>query len=451
MKREQKPSAYHQAMRILLDTALNKGSAEYENMGDVAMLQVAVNRLLKMWPSASIEVLTESRQKLAQYCPGAKPVSRVGRDLWLKDHFILGQYHKFLPEWVSSRSFELRRTLWLRYPAILKAIVRFRLALRDRERVKAELFDFLRAIESADLFIVSGSGGFADSTRDWDIPILAMLDIAIRRQIPTAIFGQGMGPLNDIIVLSKMKAVLPGVNIITLRGGRGGLQLLQSLDVDTTKVQTTGDEAIELAYEARVEEMGAGIGVNLRVATYSEVGQNTVEIIKPVLQEFARRHHAPLIPVPIAFHAWANDHQTIQHIMAGYDDESDGGLSLGTPMQVIKQAGRCRIVVTGAYHAAVFALAQGIPTVCLAKAPYYVAKFLGLEDQFGLGCDTVYLNDPEVSEKLAAAIEKAWQTAEAVRLPLRQAALRQIDLSRSSYELVRALMTSRGREMCKNN
>ena len=62
-------------MRIVVDTALNTGVAEYSNMGDVAMLQVAVRRLQRMWPSARIEVLTESELNLALFCPEAKSPS----------------------------------------------------------------------------------------------------------------------------------------------------------------------------------------------------------------------------------------------------------------------------------------------------------------------------------------------------------------------------------------
>jgi polysaccharide pyruvyl transferase WcaK-like protein len=304
---------------------------------------------------------------------------------------------------------------------------------------------FLESMEKADLFVVCGSGGFADSTRDWDLPILGILEIAIKRNIPTAILGQGMGPLNDPVVLSRMKKVFPGIDLITLRGSRGGLHLLDSLGVVTSFIQTTGDEAIELAYEARSEKLGQGLGVNLRVATYSEVDNNVVDIIRPVLQKFARKHNAPMIPVPIAFHPWAYDHQTIKKIMEGIDDQTDGGLTLDTPIKVIKQVGRCRIVVTGAYHAAVFALSQGIPTVCLAKAPYYVAKFKGLEDQFGIGCETVFLDHPDMSVKLEDAIDRAWQSAEMVRLPLLKAALCQIESSRRSYEQVRDIANSQKR------
>ena len=123
--------------------------------------------------------------------------------------------------------------------------------------------------------------------------------------------------------------------------------------------------------------------------------------------------------------------------MEGFDDHSDGGITLDTPLKVIQQVGRCRIVVTGAYHAAVFAMSQGIPVVGLSASEDYTAKFLGLEDQFGLGCETVPLDEPEASERLAAALERTWPLAEQVRFPMQEAARRQIALSLSAYERVR--------------
>src|SRR5208337_323983 len=116
---------------------------------------------------------------------------------------------------------------------------------------------------------------------------------------------------------------------------------------------------------------------------------------------------------------------------------SDGGITLDTPLKVIRQVARCRIVVTGAYHAAVFAMSQGIPVVALSASDDYTAKFLGLEDQFGLGCETVFLGASDASERLAAAAERAWRLAEKVRLPMQEAARRQIALSQGAYERIR--------------
>ena len=35
----------------------------------------------------------------------------------------------------------------------------------------------------------------------------------------------------------------------------------------------------------------------------------------------------PLLPIPIAFHEYAKDHEAIRQLLAGFDDDSDGGLS----------------------------------------------------------------------------------------------------------------------------
>ncbi len=433
-------------MRIIVETALNPGKAEYGNMGDISMLQVAVIRLQKLWPSANIEVFTESPENLAKYCPGTIPLARSGRDLWIGDRysFLFTRFYKYFPNWIKNSLSSLINVLELRWPALLRSIIRLRVILQNqgKGKIRDDLISFLEAFESAELLVVCGAGGFADSCRGWNWTILKTVELAICHKIPVAMFGQGIGPLNDPVVLTKAKSIFPAVSLFTLRGGRGGGALLMSLGVNPSHIFTTGDEALELAYEATPLEIGQALGVNLRIASNIEEEKMTIEKLRPVLQQFSRRHNVQMVPMPIAVHQWADDCQTIRQLFAGYDDQSDGGIALDTPLKVIKQAGLCRVVVTGAYHAAVFALAQGIPVICLSKSPYYDAKFQGLEDQFGIGCETLYLDDPKVYENLPAALEKAWQSAELVRYPLQQAALRQIELSRSAYEQVRDMLDS---------
>ena len=427
-------------MRIIVATACNTGAAEYQNMGDVAMLQVAVARLLNLWPDARIEVLTDSPSNLARYCPRATHLSRAGCMCWVGDRVLLGQYHRFLPKAVSLRLSNLKRSFGLRWPSLLELLIRLRLTVRDRNDQSNDLKEFRGALKESDLVVVCGSGGFADSCREWNLSILGTMETAIRCGIPVVMLGQGMGPLNDPLVLSRSRDVLPNVTLITLRGTRGGQALLEAIGTPA-EVRTTGDEAIELAYSSRSEEGGIAVGVNLRVASYADVKSDTTELVGSVLQEFARRNQTTLLPIPIAFHEYAQDHEAIGQLLAGFDDESDGGLLLDTPMKIIKQTARCKIVVTGAYHAAVFALAQGIPSVCLSNSPYYLAKFKGLEDLFGSGCTVLALSDPDFPEKLALAIDKMWNLADAVRAPLLQSAARQIEASREAYQLVKNLVS----------
>jgi colanic acid/amylovoran biosynthesis protein len=429
-------------MRIIVATGLNAGSAEYKNMGDVAMLQVAVRRLSSLWPDGRIDVLTDSPPNLDRYCPGARPLPRAGCSCWVEDRILLGRFHESLPEWASARLSALKRTAGQHWPTLLELFIRFRLGLRDGRGRSGDFKAFLEALKNCDLLVVCGSGGFADSCREWNLWILGTMDAAIRRGIPVAMFGQGMGPLSDPEVLLRAADVLPKVNLITLRGSRGGKELLESFGVAAANVLTTGDEAIELAYAARVQEPGNAVGINLRVASYAGVATNAIENVGSVLQEFARLHGVSLLPIPIAFHESAHDHDTIRQLLAGLDDESDGGLALNTPRMLIEQTARCRIVVTGAYHAAVFALAQGIPVVCLFNSHYYQTKFEGLEDLFGPGCAIVGLSDPDLRGRLTIAIEEAWDSAEGVRSPLLQSARSQVERSHGAYQRVKNLLQS---------
>jgi polysaccharide pyruvyl transferase WcaK-like protein len=431
-------------MHIVVDTALNTGLAEFSNLGDVAMLQVGVRRLRRMWPTSRIYVLTDSPANLAVFCPEAWPLPRSGRDLWIGDYAIMGALNSLVPHLLSSGLNKLFRACRLRWPELFRLVAYARLAIRDRRNVRPEFKAFLEVMKQANLFAVCGSGGFTDSSQQWNISTLNMIEEALQRRIPIVMFGQGLGPLTDRDILRRGRRILPKVGFIGLRGGRGQQIVAQSLGLNPDRTPTTGDEAIEIAFAARRDQPGQAIGINLRVATYSNVQNDLIDKLHPVLHGFARRYNAPLIPVPIAFHEWANDPVAIRQLLKGYDDTSDGGITLDTPLKVIQQVGRCRIVITGAYHAAVFALSQGIPVVGLSASEDYSAKFLGLQDQFGLGCETVYLNAADAMERLTTAVERAWQSVEQVRLPLIEAARRQIQLSQGAYERVRANIIAKG-------
>ncbi|NJR75723.1 MAG: polysaccharide pyruvyl transferase family protein [Scytonema sp. CRU_2_7] len=109
----------------------------------------------------------------------------------------------------------------------------------------------------------------------------------------------------------------------------------------------------------------------------------------------------------------------------------------------MEQIGRCRVVVTGSYHAGVFALAQGIPIMGLAKSEYYADKFLGLADQFGVGCEVIFLHEQEFATKLVDSIDRALESAEQLRPQLLEAAKEQVELGHTAYKRVYELVNSR--------
>lgn len=194
----------------------------------------------------------------------------------------------------------------------------------------------------------------------------------------------------------------------------------------------TGDDGIEVAFGAGPGRGGDAIGVNVRTGSSAGVDETVIETLRPIVHRFAAAHKASLVSIPIA-RQFGWDEKNIERLLRGYPLVEAAGEDLDTPAGVARRIGRCRMVVTFAYHAAVFALAQGIPAVGLAKSDYFLNKFLGLADMFGAGCEVVRLDDEDVPGRLESALDVAWNSSDRVREGLREAASAQIRQSHAAY------------------
>jgi polysaccharide pyruvyl transferase WcaK-like protein len=406
------------------------------NMGDVAMLQVAVARLRALWPEDELRIFTSDAAALVRYCPGVAPVLLPDRPGWCMDHYVGGRLHSWLPERLSERLVGFSVATACRSARLREYVLRARARLRRPDR--QSLAAFLDAIDGSRLLVVGGAGGVADHFNDYANLVLLALQCARRRGIPTAIMGHGFGPLAVPSLRAKAAAVLPSVDAIAVREARASRPLLASLGVRLDRVMTTGDDAIELAYEERPREIGSAVGVNLRLARSAGATERDIDPVREGLRRFLAACPARLVGLPIA-RQQNLDAGAIQQMFAGLD--TDDGRDLDTPLKVIRQVGRCRIVVTGAYHAAVFALAQGIPAVCLARTPYFFDKFLGLADQFGgCACHVVSLDDEDLPARLVQTMTTAWDEAPMVRERLWRAAAQQVAEGHAAYRRLPGLM-----------
>ncbi len=393
-------------MRILVVC----GDNSLTNVGDAAMLKAAVERLFVLWPEASIDVITTHPDHLSACCPGTKPLFMSYPAWW---------------SWLRKASRRAQRFDVFYFPDLIEAVVRRRWPTHFKR-------DLLRAVSRADLVVHSGAGIFNDEFLPGAIWRLDILKRAIEAGKPTAMFGQGIGPLTHPALVTLAKAVLPAVDLITLREKKRSLPILLSLGVSPSRIMTVGDDVIELSYQARPENLGDGIGVNVRLAPYSglsEADSTLLTDIGEALHHGASQHNAELIPLPIN----EEDAESIRRLLSQSSPETRGKRIYETPLHVMAQVGCCRIVVTGSYHAAVFALAQGISVICLARSTYYANKFLGLADQFGAGCQVLLLDDGQVQERLKLEIEKAWALADEVRPKLLVAARHQAQLIQEAY------------------
>lgn len=414
-------------MRALIDS----DNSSCGNMGDVAMLQVTVRRLRELWPDAHLDVISGAPDLLVRHCPGVVPVSATGRYTWAGDDYLLGPLHRLLSSRGTRRLGGVKRALGRRWPGPLRTVVGGKARLRGM--ASADPGTFVEALRDADLFVVCGLGGLTDSAKVHSRLMLDTAELAMARDIPVVLFSQGVGPCRDPDLLALMRAVLPKASLIAVRERVRAPGRLRELGVAADRVMDTGDDAIEPAYAARPDRLGELLGVNVRVAAYAGIDRGFIHRLRDPLVAFGRRHRAAFEPLPITRHAHARDADTLRDLLAGGNGSPDGGLALDTPEQVIAAAGRCRLVVTGAYHAAVFALAQGVSAVCLAGSEYYADKFAGLADLFGAGCDVVNTGAGDCIPTLIDAMERAWASADECRPGLQAAALRQIAGGRSAY------------------
>jgi polysaccharide pyruvyl transferase WcaK-like protein len=257
-------------------------------------------------------------------------------------------------------------------------------------------------------------------------------------------FGQGIGPLTSPELARQAARVLKKVDLLMLREKRLGPNLLGRFGVDPAHVRVTGDDAVEMAYAHRPDRLGTNLGLNLRTGRRSGIDRAMIGHLRGALTAFARARTAGVVALPIALNPDHGDMEAIGEALGPEALAAARRSAVESPRAAICAASGCRIVVTAAYHAAVFALAQGVSALCLASSEYYLEKFQGLRDLFGEGCRVLSMNGPETAASLPDLLQESWERAEALRMSLLKAAELQIRSSHEAYEHL-GLLIRKGR------
>lgn len=198
-----------------------------------------------------------------------------------------------------------------------------------------------------------------------------------------------------------------------------------------------------MAIQYRSERPGRAIGINVRIADYSAVSKDAVADLRDPLQEVAASFGAPFRAVPISRLPDEDDKSQIESLLRGYKAVECPEDAVDTPMRVAEEIQHCRILITGSYHAGVFALAQGIPVIGLVASDYYQWKFEGLAQQFGDGCCALRLGTSATAATLDRMVRHLWQAAPVLRPALLASGDRQQQASRAAYEHVFSLVGNR--------
>jgi len=414
-------------MRILIDNS----SYNLMNHGDFAMLVSTAKKIKEIDPNSDIRILTDAPAELNKIIPHAKPVSPKGRKQWQVGWNIIGALHKFFPsKYHNWLEFQERKFI-IKYPDFSRRWISRRLSRRGY--ALSHMHDFLDEVKAADIVISSGGGFVTDSFLNHASSLLQTLALAQSYGKPTAMFGQGLGPVTDNKLLSWSKFVLPRLERLSLREGLYSKPFAISIGVPEDKINVTGDDAITMTNSKKPIMLGDAIGINIRIASYSGMDKNDLAGIKEKLDACNKRIGTQLCGIPISYNDDDSDMQSLHYFLS--TKMASEAESLSTPDKIIEQVKKCRIVVTGSYHGGVFSLSQGVSVVAIVSSDYYRQKFEGLQSQFGVGCTIVDRNSSAFHADLEAAIYKSYNAAESVRVTLLNKAEEQAMLSELSYRV----------------
>jgi colanic acid/amylovoran biosynthesis protein len=397
-------------VRILID----QSGYDLLNIGDVAMLESCVIRLRRHWPAAQIMVIAHDQGRLAACCPGTTAIGRVFADR------PLARLLPPKPRLAAEQAWKIVRPYAVRRPGAAAAA----------PGTPAE------AVRAADLVIASGGGYLTDAFWWHAAGVLSLLSLAQRLGKPTAMFGQGLGPLRSRALRGQARAVLPRLTVLGLREGRTGPGLARALGVPSGTVTVTGDDALELAGGAAAPG-AAALGFNLRVSGYAGLDAAAAAAAGDVVLGAARALSAPVTALPVSRYAADGDARALRALPAAAQGARIEIADLDSPAALQEATAGCRAVVTGSYHAAVFSLGLGIPVVCLSRSAYYDAKFSGLLAQFPAAGQLVGLDHPQWPAALRAAIMRAWQVPEGDRAAARATAGRLRAAGQDAYARLR--------------
>ncbi|MCE9614575.1 MAG: polysaccharide pyruvyl transferase family protein [Lentisphaerae bacterium] len=337
-------------LRVLLDTP--RGVHVGENLGDVAMCAAAMLRVSELAPGCTLFVVVDDPRVLAFTGVRYEAVPSSARQHWLRD-----------PAYAGGRR-------------------------------------FAEALGRADVVATTGHGALVDFIVDDSVNMLRVLSAGRQHGALTAILGHGLGPFSHSHLRAVASAVLPTLDLLCVREEQDAPALLAELNVPAERVVVTGDDATRICVPpwtaSRRAPAASGLGLSWRLGygMTPELAPHVVAMAK----RLAEREHLRVVPLPID----CGDAPTLSGL--GFPC-----VLAESPADFMAQAGRCRVVLAGSYHAAVLSLSQGVPTVVLSAGPFYHSKMAGLARWFAPGCRRVDLDADPTGAGVADAL--AWAAA----------------------------------------
>ena len=227
--------------------------------------------------------------------------------------------------------------------------------------------------------------------------------------------------------------MLPRLSVLGLREGVTGLPLAHALGVAAGRVEVTGDDSLELAVGGRPAPRSDVLGVNIRLAGYTNLDLSGVAWIGGVIRTLADERAMTLLALPVSRHACSDDLQGVTQMLPGLDLPAcdsrrsrrpgraggrDPTLPSGRHRELSRRRLRARRRRSSGVPVPVGLLRRQVPRAASTSSS---------------AATMVALDGPDGEERLTAALTRASETPSARREQARDSALEQVRRGQALY------------------
>lgn len=376
-------------MKLLVD------HGGFANVGDTAMLEGVCLRLMHLFPEAEISVVDHPglRTTIWRYAAIRRQKDYTLKPFWRDLCQNLKFFWRFDPYW---RRMSMRVAL-----RFVGTVVSARALISHCENEPTSSGVSLGAFcENFDGLHIAGGGNLTDSFLDQLFKRSCLISAFVDQGKPVVLTGQQIGPFTSRLSRIGLSRILSRVSFVGLREPTQSLEFCREAGLNPRQFQVMGDDSFgaPIATDTEREGMlakygltaGKFLAVNFRMASYAQELSRHLGLVGEIVNRVAALQQMPIVIVPIAFGVDSDVHSSKQLSEAVIT----GGVVMLEPEDVNPSTAKALIgsafgAIGVSYHFCIFALSQGVPTVCLYDGEYYSQKAHGLcafwgDNQFAL-------------------------------------------------------------------
>ena len=285
-----------------------------------------------------------------------------------------------------------------------------------------------KELRRTDLFISGGGGLFQDVTGFGSVPYYGgLLWLAQRMNVPTMVFGQGLGPLRFKTNRWAVKQIFKGVDQIAVRDPES-MQMLQEMHLPAARLHLTADPVLTLQpiHYAQAQDILRAEGLDLTrpiigvsIRPWATWFEKQLKAFSAVLAQFASRVNAQILLIPFQpnHDTWMCDEAAyaISCRPASYSPPVFVLQRFSSPIEMQGLIGQLDLMVGMRLHALIMAASQTVPAVGLVYDPK--VRLFSEAMEYPYVSSIASLSETEVFYQY---LEETWQHRESRKQSLHQ-------------------------------